>query len=85
MNSKQPNLWVGNQSDPNDRLKLCLSKADQAKVQDLPRGKSVKAATVTDRITGKRFKLERISCGLDCYCAIGVVGVKYPTDEEEEE
>lgn len=66
-----PNLWVGTQHDPADRLKLKVSPADFRAVRALPAGLTFTSVTVTDLVSGREYKLQRASCGLPgCNCAV---------------
>lgn len=70
MKLKNPNLWVGTQPDPNDRLQLKVSAEDLARVRSLPKGASSATVTVTDLHSEKRYALRRADCGLVCFCAL---------------
>jgi hypothetical protein len=63
-------IFIGNQPDPEDRLKLRISDADYAKIP--PRGsRSTKIVKVTDLRTKQSFFVRRASCGLaKCWCAL---------------
>lgn len=78
----KPNLWVGTQSNPDDRLKLCVSDTDRAKYDALPHGASEESVTLTDIPTGKTYRIRRASCGLGCFCAAELVLEGVPSVEE---
>jgi hypothetical protein len=62
------------------RLRLQLSPEDWAKVR---RGKW--SATITDLVTGRRYRARGASCGADCYCDAIVTlihGALGPTNKE---
>jgi hypothetical protein len=67
------NVWVGAQIDPEDRLRLKVSAADRASIDELPPGLTPAVVTVIDLYTGCRFKLRRADCGGGCCCALEVV------------
>ena len=63
-------IYVGNQPEPENMLKLRVLASDYAM---LPRGTRA-TAIVTDLDTGKRYQLRRASCGLPrCLCALALV------------
>lgn len=66
------NVWVGNEANNEDRLKLAVS-ADDRRLIDSVDHDSREHVVVTDLRTGKRYELQRISCGLKCRCALGLV------------
>jgi hypothetical protein len=70
---KNPNLWIGKQPDPNDRLQLEVPSEDLARVRSLPKGASRTTVTVTDLQSNKRYVLRRAACGLVCFCALELV------------
>lgn len=68
------NIWIGNQPNPDDRLRLSLSKADRERANRIPRD-STETVTVYDIRTGKYYEITRADCGLGCRCAMGLVSV----------
>jgi hypothetical protein len=64
-------LWIGTQSNPDDRLQIVVSQADLDLIPSRgTRGK----ARVTDLLTGKVLTVRRASCGLPrCLCALELV------------
>lgn len=65
----KPNLWIGTQPNPDDRLKIFVSIRDRDRFDTLPAGPSSAKIRVTDLNTGKRYTIRRGPCGLGCYCA----------------
>jgi hypothetical protein len=69
------NLWIGNQPNPDERLRVRVSAADERAV-DATRGRLGARVTVTDLNTGLRYVIRRASCGLpNCACAVALVKV----------
>jgi hypothetical protein len=67
-----PKLWIGNQPEPDDRTIIEVSSSDLDRIGNLDRnGKD--SVRVKDLLTKKPVTLTRISCGLDCKCALGFV------------
>lgn len=66
------NVWVGNEANADDRLKLAVSADDRRLIDSIDHD-SREHVVVTDVRTGKRYELQRISCGLKCRCALGLV------------
>jgi hypothetical protein len=64
-------LWIGNEPNPDDRLKIDVSSKDSARIP--PAGKLDAEVTVTDLRTNRRITVRRASCGLDCACALELV------------
>ena len=67
------NVWVGNEGNADDRLKLAVSARDRERIDALPKSTRVHVR-VKDLNTGKRYTLRRAKCGLQCMCALAVVG-----------
>lgn len=68
-------IYVGTQREPEDRLKIEVSK-DEYKRISLPmgRGSANMRAWYTDVNTGVRYLVRRASCGLpNCLCALELV------------
>jgi hypothetical protein len=71
--SMKPNVWVGNQRNPDDRLKLTVSETDREAI-NATHGHINQRITVTDIPTGKHYILRRASCELPrCACALALV------------
>lgn len=67
-------VWVGNEPNPDDRLKLRVSDHDRARIDLLPHGLGPERVQITDLLTGKQYTLRRANCGLGCCCALAVSG-----------
>lgn len=65
----------GRRWDESDTIQLELSGEDAARYDSVSRTERVGRRTVgtfvlvTDRLTGRRFKLASAPCGLGCHCA----------------
>lgn len=67
-------LWIENgQEDPDKKLIITVSAKDYARI---PNGRDPKQRHKVIRVrnlqTGKMFRLIRVPCGLDCWCALGL-------------
>lgn len=64
-------LWIGTQSNPDDRLQIVVSQSD---MDMIPARGTTGTAYVTDLLTGKSMTVRRASCGLPrCLCALELV------------
>jgi hypothetical protein len=69
----EPNLWIGNQPEPEDRLRITVSQQELIEVCS-SRGRANVRHVVTDLNTGIRYRVRRTSCGLpNCVCALELV------------
>lgn len=66
-------LYLGNQPEVKDRRKVQVSQTDHDAAMDLIYGRSDTRVTITDHATGEKLIVKRISCGLECKCALGIV------------
>lgn len=62
-------IYIGNQDDPEDRLKVKVNKADHDRVPP-PDGEHL---TITDQSTGRQLVVRRADCGAGCKCALELV------------
>ena len=65
-------IWIGNQPNPDDRLKIEVSDSDAARLPlREPTGRVI--VTVRDVNTGKQYRLRSAACGAECRCALEIV------------
>ena len=70
--SEVTDIYIGNQPEPADRLKITVERSDY-ELHCPPRGKRG-SGWLTDVTTGKRYHVRRASCGLPrCLCALELV------------
>lgn len=63
-------IYVGTEPDPNDRVKLVLSRSEAAKI---PPRVSRKVVEITDT-TGRTYRIRTAACSIPgCRCALAFV------------
>lgn len=63
-------LWIGTQPEPDDRLKIRVSKAADAEASSLRGDRTGRKVLVKDLDSGKEYVVQAADCGADCRCAL---------------